>query len=84
MVNVFDRHFCQQAWNEIPKRLLPETAQKEWMDQRLHEQWQTGLARRLVDLAQVVQPRLNIVEGDCTGGHGLQSRTQSGARADRG
>lgn len=64
VVNVFDRHFCQQAWNEIPEAVAAgKRPKKEWMDRRLHEQWQTGLARRLVDLAQVVQPRLNIVEG---------------------
>ncbi len=63
-VNVFDRHFCQQAWQEIPEAAAAgNRPKKEWMDRRLHEQWQVGLARRLIDLAQVVQPRLNIVEG---------------------
>jgi uncharacterized protein (DUF362 family) len=35
----------------------------EWMDASTHERWQEGLARRLADTAQVVQPHLNIVEG---------------------
>ena len=29
----------------------------------MHELWQTGLARRLADTAQVLRPALNIVEG---------------------
>ena len=33
------------------------------MTRAVHEQWQEGLARRLADLAQVVQPQLNVVEG---------------------
>ena len=33
------------------------------MDQALHERWQEGLARRLADTAQVVQPHINLVEG---------------------
>ena len=33
------------------------------MDRALHERWQEGLARRLADLAKVVQPQINVVEG---------------------
>jgi uncharacterized protein (DUF362 family) len=64
VVNVFDRHFCSQAWREIPEAVAAGDQPKHlWMDRALHEQWQQGLARRLIDVAQVVQPRLNIVEG---------------------
>jgi uncharacterized protein (DUF362 family) len=64
VVNVFDRHFCSQALTEIPEAAQAgDQPKRAWMDRELHEQWQTGLARRLIDLAQVVQPRLNIVEG---------------------
>ncbi len=63
-VNVFDRHFCSQAWQEMPDEARTREEPKEqWMDKAMHELWQAGLARRLVDLAQVVQPQLNIVEG---------------------
>jgi uncharacterized protein (DUF362 family) len=63
-VNVFDRHFCYQAWQEMPEEMRAKDEPKEqWMDKATHEQWQAGLARRLIDLAQVVQPQLNIVEG---------------------
>ena len=64
VVNVFDRHFCSQAWQEMPEEVREKDEPKEkWMDKAMHEQWQAGLARRLIDLAQVVQPQLNIVEG---------------------
>jgi uncharacterized protein (DUF362 family) len=64
VVNVFDRHFCNQAWREMPEAVeAGKQSKKLWMDRALHERWQEGLARRLVDLAQVVQPSLNIVEG---------------------
>lgn len=33
------------------------------MTRELHEQWQEGLACRLADLAQVIQPQLNVIEG---------------------
>ena len=29
----------------------------------MHEEWQAGLARRLIDTAQVIQPAINLVEG---------------------
>ncbi|OQA40697.1 MAG: hypothetical protein BWY52_02805 [Chloroflexi bacterium ADurb.Bin325] len=67
LVNVFDRHYCGQAWRELAAAgVLPEAAgrpREEWMDERIHAAWQEGLARRLVDTAQVIRPHLNIVEG---------------------
>lgn len=67
LVNVFDRHFCGQAMREEPLASAAAAAggqpKKAWMDRTLHEAWQAGLARRLIDLARVVQPRLNVVEG---------------------
>jgi uncharacterized protein (DUF362 family) len=73
-VNVFDRHYCHQAWQEIPQELRQDDRPRnEWMDDRVHTLWQEGLARRLIDTAQVIQPALNIVEGvvgrDGTGFH---------------
>ncbi len=63
-VNVFDRHFCVQAWREMPEEIRDNRRPRsEWMDWSTHERWHEGLARRLADTAQVVQPRLNIVEG---------------------
>jgi uncharacterized protein (DUF362 family) len=63
-VNVFDRHFCSQAWWEMPEEIWRNKRPRgEWMDSSTHERWQEGLARRLADTAQVVQPHLNIVEG---------------------
>ncbi|MDF1512547.1 MAG: DUF362 domain-containing protein [Anaerolineae bacterium] len=63
-VNVFDRHFCSQAWQDMPEAVREQKESREqWMDIAAHEQWQVGLAKRLIDLAQVVQPQLNIVEG---------------------
>jgi uncharacterized protein (DUF362 family) len=62
LVDVFERHFCTQAWGEIP--VPPGNRPKsEWMDAALHAAWGQGLARRLVDLAQVITPALNLVEG---------------------
>ncbi|MCJ7550564.1 MAG: DUF362 domain-containing protein [Anaerolineae bacterium] len=64
VVNVFDRHFCAQAWQELPEEARTNDQPREtWMDRALHEQWQAGLARRLIDLAQVVRPQINLVEG---------------------
>ncbi len=64
VVNVFDRHYCHQAWQEIPTELRhDDRPRNEWMDERVHELWQEGLARRLNDTARVVTPHLNIVEG---------------------
>ena len=62
--NVFDRHYCGQAWQELPAEIRSDDRPKdEWMDLALHEQWQEGLARRLADMAQIVVPDLNLVEG---------------------
>lgn len=73
-VNVFDRHYCGQAWREIPAELRQDDRPRdEWMDERVHGLWQEGLARRLNDTAKVIRPHLNIVEGivgrDGTGFH---------------
>ena len=73
-VNVFDRHYCGQAWGEIPQELRhDDRPRNEWMDERVHGLWQEGLARRLNDTAKAVRPHLNIVEGvvgrDGTGFH---------------
>ena len=63
-VNVFDRHFCGQAWREMPREVRDDPRpRREWFDRTLHEQWQDGLARRLADTAQVVRAQLNVVEG---------------------
>lgn len=64
LVGVFDRHFCLQSWEEMPVEVQAEQRpRREWLDQAMHQRWQAGLARRLVDTAQVIQPALNIVEG---------------------
>lgn len=64
LVNVFDRHYCSQAWTEMPEEIRTETRPRtEWFDRSMHETWQAGLARRLVDTAQVIHPALNVVEG---------------------
>jgi uncharacterized protein (DUF362 family) len=70
--DVFDRHYCAQSWQKLP--VHPDDQPKtEWMDAALHEVWQHGLACRLADLAQVIPPSLNLVEGlvgrDGTGFH---------------
>jgi uncharacterized protein (DUF362 family) len=63
-VNVFDRHFCGQAWREMPEEVRDDPRpRREWVSRELHEQWQKGLARRLADTAQVVRAHLNVVEG---------------------
>ena len=72
--NVFDRHYCVQALKELPPEWqITDRPRHEWMTASIHEEWQAGLARRLVDLAQVLKPHLNVVEGivgrDGTGFH---------------
>lgn len=63
-VNVFDRHYCGQAWRDMPADIRDDPRPRnEWVDRALHERWQMGLARRLVDTAKVIQPKINIVEG---------------------
>lgn len=71
---VFERHYCGQAWKELPEfNQYTGRPKIEWMDASMHEKWQYGLAKRLADLAQVIQPQLNLVEGvvgrDGTGFH---------------
>ena len=64
LVNVFDRHYCYQAYSELPDEIRRETRPRpEWMTREIHEEWQTGLAKRLADTAQVLKPALTIVEG---------------------
>ena len=64
VVNVFDRHFCGQAWRDMPAEIRDDPRpRREWLDRTLHEQWQEGLARRLVDTAKAVRPKLSVVEG---------------------
>jgi uncharacterized protein (DUF362 family) len=64
LVNVYDRHYCVQAWQEMPEPARSDPRPRvEWFERPLHEVWQAGLARRLVDTAQVIQPALNVVEG---------------------
>lgn len=64
-----DRHYCRQAWLEIPEAdragsATPEAASPDApFDTALHERWQAGLARRLTDTAKVAVPRLNVIEG---------------------
>ncbi len=60
--DVFDRHYCGQAWAELPFR-QDDRPRHEWMDEAMHELWQEGLAKRLADLAQVIPPHLNVIEG---------------------
>ena len=64
LVNARDRHFCSQAWRDMPEEVRTNSRPRhEWLDRGLHERWQTGLARRLADTAQVIRPALNVVEG---------------------
>jgi uncharacterized protein (DUF362 family) len=64
LVNARDRHYCSQAWRDMPEEVRTNPRPRhEWMDRELHERWQAGLARRLADTAQVIQPTLNVVEG---------------------
>jgi uncharacterized protein (DUF362 family) len=64
LVNVFDRHYCLQAWEELPEAVRAERRpRREWFTGEMHAAWQLGLARRLVDTAQVLTPALTIVEG---------------------
>jgi hypothetical protein len=71
---VFDRHYCSQAWREMPQEMRDEPRpRQEWLDRAGHELWQTGLARRLADTAKVIRSHLCIVKGivgrDGTGFH---------------
>ncbi|MCC6442821.1 MAG: DUF362 domain-containing protein [Armatimonadetes bacterium] len=59
VVNAWDRHYCGQAMSDLP----PEVAAEVRTKREAHELYQEGLGKRLSDLAQAVQPHLNIVEG---------------------
>jgi uncharacterized protein (DUF362 family) len=62
--DVFDRHYCGQAYGDVPEfKQYAGRPNNEWMDVSLHEKWQAGLGKRLADLAQVIRPQLNLVEG---------------------
>jgi uncharacterized protein (DUF362 family) len=64
LVNVFDRHYCIQAWNDLPAEIRAERRPRpEWFTREMHEMWQMGLARRLADTAKVLPPALNVIEG---------------------
>ncbi len=64
LVNVFDRHYCGQAWRGMPEAEQEHSRpRQEWITQAIHERWQAGLARRLIDTAQIIQPHVNVVEG---------------------
>ena len=64
LVFASERHFCAQSWREMPPEVRANTRPRyEWLDETMHRRWQDGLARRLVDTAQVIHPALNVVEG---------------------
>lgn len=64
LVNVFNRHYCLEAWKDLPVEIQNNPRPRhEWFDSSMHELWQLGLAKRLVDTAQVIRPALTIVEG---------------------
>lgn len=64
LVNVFDRHYCLESWDELPDAVRNNPRpRREWFEEWMHEAWEMGLARRLVDTAQVICPALNVVEG---------------------
>jgi uncharacterized protein (DUF362 family) len=63
-VNVYDRHYCGQAWREMPEDVRSDPRpRQEWLDRELHGRHQAGLARRLADTAKVVRSHLCVVEG---------------------
>jgi uncharacterized protein (DUF362 family) len=64
LVNVFDRHFCAQAWQDLPEAIRSNPRPRsEWFDRSIHERWQQGLAIRLADTARAIPPALNLIEG---------------------
>jgi len=64
LVNVFDRHYCAQAWKDLPEATRQDPRpRRDWLGEAIHTRWQEGLALRLADTAQVLRPALNIVEG---------------------
>lgn len=64
LVNVFDRHYCAQAWRDLPGEIsMNPRPRSEWFDRSIHEHWQEGLALRLADTARAIRPALNLIEG---------------------
>jgi len=64
LVYVLERHYCSQALEEMNLEGIDTTRpRQEWMDEAMHEHSQEGLARRLADLAKIVTPQLNVIEG---------------------
>jgi uncharacterized protein (DUF362 family) len=61
VVNVWDRHYCGQAYHDLPEEMRERAAKRRIRE--VHELCQEGLGKRLADLSQVVRPRLNVVEG---------------------
>jgi uncharacterized protein (DUF362 family) len=63
--DVFDRHYCGQSLQELAAELglADGSDPEEWLDDARHARVQEKIAYRLADLAQVVQPHLNVVEG---------------------
>lgn len=59
VVNVWDRHYCSQSFAEIPPGMGSGTERTR----AGLELAQRRLGMRLADLAQVVRPALNVVEG---------------------
>jgi len=63
-VYVHRRHYCGQAMEELGvDRETRRRPRHEWMDEAFHERWQEAWAKRIVDLAKIVRPKLNIIEG---------------------
>lgn len=59
VVNVWDRHYCSQSFAEIPPG-QGDGVKRTWEGLEFSHR---RLAMRLADLAQVVRPALNVVEG---------------------
>ena len=61
---MFDRHFCAQAWQDLPETIRSNSRpRREWFDRSIHERLQQGLALRLADTARAIRPALNLIEG---------------------
>jgi len=62
--NVFDRHYCSQSHNELAAELAQlGRPVSDTLTRARHEILQEKMGHRLADLAKVVKPQLNIVEG---------------------
>jgi uncharacterized protein (DUF362 family) len=59
VVNVWDRHYCSQAFGEMPPD-MGNGVDRTWAGL---EHSHRRLAMRLADLAKVARPALNVVEG---------------------